>query len=227
MNLESTKCVLLIGTNAADTQLVAQALANDPREEFAIEHASQVSVGLDRINRPGVRAVILDMEMAGGRGIAAFEKLHSAAPDLPILILTSPKHENLVRQTANCDVHDYLLKAQLKEYRLRRAVRQLIARKAAEDAAFQKQQCAEAALSCTGDAVLVSDCAGQIRELNTAAELLDRMDPRRSLRAFVARSAPDSGRCDTATGGQSGGHVGSSTNRASGGKLCCPPARWG
>ena len=172
MSLEASNCVLLIGTNTADTQFVAQALGTDPREAFAIEHASKISIALDRINRPGVRAVILDMEMADGRGVAAFKKLYSAAPNLPILILTSPKHENFVRQTADCDVHDYILKAPLKEYRLRRAVRQLLARKAAEDAAFQKQQCAEAALSCTGDAVLVSDCAGQIRELNKAAELL-------------------------------------------------------
>jgi DNA-binding NarL/FixJ family response regulator len=126
MNLESSECVLLIGTNAADTQLVTQALGTDPREAFAIEHASQVSVGLDRISKSGVRAVILDMEMTDG--VVALKKLYSAAPNLPILILTSPKHENLVIQTANCDVHDYLLKAHLKEYRLRRAVRQLIAR---------------------------------------------------------------------------------------------------
>jgi diguanylate cyclase (GGDEF)-like protein/PAS domain S-box-containing protein len=172
LSLEASNCVLLIGTNTADTQFVAQALGTDPREAFAIEHASKISIALDRINRPGVRAVILDMEMADGRGVAAFKTLYSAAPNLPILILTSPKHENFVRQTADCDVHDYILKAPLKEYRLRRAVRQLLARKAAEDAAFQKQQCAEAALSCTGDAVLVSDCAGHIREMNTAAELL-------------------------------------------------------
>jgi PAS domain S-box-containing protein len=65
---------------------------------------------------------------------------------------------------------DYILKNHLDEFRLRRVVRGMIERKAAQDVAFRQQQRAEVTLSCTG--VLTTDTSGQITELNPAAETL-------------------------------------------------------
>jgi PAS domain-containing protein len=67
---------------------------------------------------------------------------------------------------------DYLLKNQLEEFRLGRVVRSMIELKAKEEAAIQQKQRADVILSCTGDAVLISDAAGIIRHLNEPAELL-------------------------------------------------------
>ena len=48
----------------------------------------------------------------------------------------------------------------------------MIERTAAEETAYLQQQCAEATLSCTGDAVLVCDNAGRVTYLNASAELM-------------------------------------------------------
>jgi DNA-binding NarL/FixJ family response regulator len=53
-----------------------------------------VSDGLERLSRTGVAAVLLDLAMPDGPGIASFEQVLRAAPDIPILILSSPDDED-------------------------------------------------------------------------------------------------------------------------------------
>src|SRR6202023_4332459 len=64
------------------------------------------------------------------------------------------------------------LKNQLEEFRLKRVVRSMIEIKSKQEAAIQQQERADVILSCTGDAVLISDAAGFVRHLNEPAELL-------------------------------------------------------
>jgi len=166
------KCVLLIACDPADTRLVVKALTRVGEESLNIEGVSTLSSGVERISRGGVWAVILDLEMPDQHGIAAFEKLFSTAPDIPILLLSGTETESIARQALERGAQDYILKNHLDEFRLRRVVRGMIERKAAGDAAFRQQQRAEVTLSCTGEAVLTTDASGQVTELNRAAETL-------------------------------------------------------
>jgi PAS domain S-box-containing protein len=164
-------CVLLIACHRADTRLVVKALTRVREESLNIEGVSTLSTGVERISRGGVLAVILDLEMPDHHGIAAFEKLFSTAPDIPILLLSGTETESIARQALERGTQDYLLK-NLDEFRLGRLVRGMIERKAAEGVAFRQQQRAEVTLSCTGDAVLTTDTSGKVTELNPAAEFL-------------------------------------------------------
>src|SRR3984957_2752342 len=166
------QCILLIACDPADTRLVVKALTRICKENLAIEGLRTLSSGIERISKGGVLAVILDLEMPDHRGIAAFEELSFAAPDIPILLLSGTETESIARQALERGAQDYILKNHLDEFRLRRVVCGMIERKAAGDAAFHQQQRAEVTLSCTGDAVLTTDTAGQVTELNRAAETL-------------------------------------------------------
>jgi PAS domain-containing protein len=165
-------CVLLIACDPADTRLVVKALARVGEESLDIESVSTLSSGVERISKGGVLAVILDLEKRDQHGIATFEKLFSAVSDIPILLLSGTETESIARQALERGAQDYILKNHLDEFRLRRVVRGMIERKAAEDVAFRQQQRAEVTLSCTGDAVLTTDTSGQVTELNPAAETL-------------------------------------------------------
>jgi diguanylate cyclase (GGDEF)-like protein/PAS domain S-box-containing protein len=166
------KCVLLIACDPSDTRLVVKALSRVCQESLDIEGVSTLSSGIERISEGGVLAVILDLEMPDHHGSAAFEKLFSAAPDIPILLLSGTETESIARQALERGAQDYILKNHLDEFRLGRLVRGMIGRKTAEDVAFRQQQRAEVTLSCTGDAVLTTDTSGQVTELNPAAETL-------------------------------------------------------
>jgi len=172
MSMEVKECVLLIESDPADVRLISKALTTASQDGFKIECVSKLSRGLERIRTGGVRAIIVDMEMPDGQGIATFEKLLSAAPHIPILILSGTEDESAARQAVERGAQDYLMKNHLEEFRLKHAVHSMIERKAAEETAFLQQQCADVTLSCTGDGVLITDYAGHITHVNTAAELM-------------------------------------------------------
>jgi len=170
MKIEPTECVLLIHCNPADGRLISKALMAPPHRILEVEFVNKVSDALERIRKGGVRTVIMDIEMR--EGYASFEELLSSAPHMPILILSGTETECIARQAVEQGAQDYLLKNQLEEFRLGRVVRSMIELKAKEEAAIQQQQCADVILSCTGDAILISDVAGLVRHLNEPAELL-------------------------------------------------------
>jgi len=170
MKIELTECVLLIQCNPADVRLVSKALTAPPHRILAVESVNKLADALARIGQGGVRAVIMDIEMP--EGFASFEELVSSAPHMPILILSGTETECIARQAVEQGAYDYMLKNRLEEFRLGRAIRSMIELKAKEEAAIQQQQRADVILSCTGDAVLISDAAGFVSHLNEPAELL-------------------------------------------------------
>src|SRR3984957_1322729 len=170
MKIEPTECVLLIHCNPSDVRLISKALIAPPHRILEVESVNKLADALERIGQGGVRGVIMDIEMP--EGFPRFEELFSAAPNIPILILSGTETECIARQAVEQGAQDYLLKNQLEEFRLGRVVRSMIELKAKEEAAIQQQQRADVILSCTGDAVLISDVAGFVRHLNETAELL-------------------------------------------------------
>jgi DNA-binding NarL/FixJ family response regulator len=120
------KCVLLIACDPADTRLIVKALTRAVEETLDIESVNTLSSNVERINKGGVLAVILDLEMPDHQGIAAFGKVFSTAPDLPILLLSGTETESIARQALERGAQDHILKNHLDEFRLRRVVLAMI-----------------------------------------------------------------------------------------------------
>jgi diguanylate cyclase (GGDEF)-like protein/PAS domain S-box-containing protein len=172
MSEATNECVLLIECQPADSRLITNALTNYVHQKFAVESVVKLGLGLERIAQGGVRGVIVDIEMPNGRSVTTIEQLLTAAPHVPLLILSTAENESIARQAVERGAHDYLLKSNLDNFRLRRAVRAMVEHRAADEQVFLYQQCAALALLCTGDGVVISDRAGRVTQLNTAAELI-------------------------------------------------------
>jgi diguanylate cyclase (GGDEF)-like protein/PAS domain S-box-containing protein len=170
MKIEQRAWLLLIQCNQADVRLITKALASTRHSVLGVEYAHNVPDAVARIRRGGVRAVIMDIEMP--EGFARVEEVLSAAPHIPILILSGTETECIARRAVELGAHDYILKNHMEEFRLKRIVRGMIDLKAKEEAAIQQQERADVILSCTGDAVLISDAAGFVRHLNEPGESL-------------------------------------------------------
>ena len=170
MKIEPRECVLLIQCNPADVRLISKALTTPSHSILEVESVNRVPDALERISKGGVRSIIMDIEMP--EGLTRFEELLSAAPHIPILILSGTETECIARQAVEQGAQDYMLKNQLEQFRLKRVVRGMIELKSKEEAAIQQQERADVILSCTGDAVLISDAAGLVRHLNEPAESL-------------------------------------------------------
>src|ERR1700691_4137459 len=125
------QCVLLIEAEADDAARILNELGSATDERFDVEWVPELSSGIERLRNGGVGAVVLDLTLPDSNGIETFDKLFQAAPSVPILILSGTDGEEMARQAIQRGAHDYLVKNQVDGYRLRRAVRSMMDRRAA------------------------------------------------------------------------------------------------
>jgi len=162
--------ILLIQNNPSVAGQIGVALAAGDAGPFEVEWVRQLSQGLERLSKKGIAAVLLDLSLPDSEGIATFDKLFSASPDVPILILAGDASETLAKEAVSRGAQDYLVAAHLDTYSLQRALRNAVERKSIEDALFVEKERAVVTLNSIGDAVLCTDIFGNITYLNIVAE---------------------------------------------------------
>jgi len=165
------ECVLLIAADADEAARVLGELGSVTEERFHVEWVTSLSIGIDRLREGSVVAAVLDLDLLGTQGAAAFEMLFQALSSVPVLLLSSPEEEALARQATQHGAYDYLLKEQSDGFRLRRTVRTMMDRGAADLVALENEV-ANATLDSIGEAVLRTDKRGNITYLNRVAEEL-------------------------------------------------------
>ena len=165
------ECVLLIAADADEAARVLGELGSVTEERFHVEWVTSLSIGIDRLREGSVVAAVLDLDLLGTQGAAEFEMLFQALSGVPVLLLSSPEEEALARQATQHGAYDYLLKEQSDGFRLRRTVRTMMDRGAADLVALENEV-ANATLDSIGEAVLRTDKRGNITYLNRFAEEL-------------------------------------------------------
>ncbi len=113
-----------------------------------------------------VDIVLLDLGLPDTQGLEAIRRAHSAAPGVPLVVLTGLDDESLAVQALQLGAQDYLIKGQIEQRGLMRALRYAIERKAMERAALaMAQQIAHSAehdfLTGLPNRMLLNDRVGQ------------------------------------------------------------------
>jgi diguanylate cyclase (GGDEF)-like protein/PAS domain S-box-containing protein len=134
-----------------------------------VEWVTDLSRGIERLRDGGVGAAVLDLNLPDSKGVETFDKLFQAAPNVPILILSDADTEGEARQAVQRGAQDYLLKEQADGYRLRRTVRVMMDRWAAE-AVCRENALATITLESIGEGVVRTDLLGRVTYLNGFAE---------------------------------------------------------
>src|ERR1700681_4459869 len=164
--------ILLIDSNAETAGKIRSALAAAGSDSFKVECVRQLSDGLERLSKRGIAAVLLALSLPDSQGIETFDKVFTAAPNVPILILGGNVPEALAKEAVGRGAQDYLLPGHLDSYSLPRALRNAIERKSIEDALYVEKERALVTLNSIGDAVLCTDVFGKISYLNLVAETM-------------------------------------------------------
>jgi len=163
--------ILLIQNDPSAAGRIATSLAATGAGLFEVEWVRQISQGLQRLKRKGIAAILLDLSLPDSEGIATFEQLFAASPDIPILILAgNVASEVLAKEAVSLGAQDYLVAAHLDTYSLQRALQNAIDRRGIEDALYAEKERAVVTLNSIGDAVLCTDISGCITYLNIVAE---------------------------------------------------------
>jgi DNA-binding response OmpR family regulator len=79
--------ILLIENDLGAADGIRAALAATGSGSFDVEWVRQLSAGLERLSTRGIAAVLLALSLPDSQGLETFDRLFTAAPDIPILIL--------------------------------------------------------------------------------------------------------------------------------------------
>jgi len=167
--------ILLLQDNASKAAIVQEMLVQSSDGPFVVEWIKSSAAGLERLRdqtRDGIAAVLIDLLPSNGQALETFNQIFQAAPHIPILVLSNPKHEDTAKQAVQRGAQDYLLDNRLDSYSLSKALRNMIERTANAEALFIEKERAQVTLNSIGDAVISSDVAGNVTYLNQVAEAM-------------------------------------------------------
>src|SRR5258708_5569824 len=163
--------ILLINDDPAETAAVRRVLIESTNGAFEVESASS-SEGLERLTSQGaqatIAAVVVDPRLPDSRGIDTIDRLLRAAPQIPILVLSAPRDEDIARMAVKHGAQDYLLKTGHDGHEVP-ALKRMVERAVNAAAPFTAER-AQVTLHSIGDAVMSTDVTGKITYLNPAAE---------------------------------------------------------
>jgi sigma-B regulation protein RsbU (phosphoserine phosphatase) len=133
--------VLLVEDNPGDARLIREFIREADAESFDVERAERLDAALARLAQEGVDLVLLDLSLPDSHGIETFRKLHTAAPNVPTIVLSGLNDESVALQAVHDGAQDYLMKGQGDGRLLVRAMRYALerARTAAQLAAYAEE----------------------------------------------------------------------------------------
>src|SRR5450631_1102115 len=127
--------ILLIEDDPRDANAVREALSDSGHGAFQVEWVRSCSAGLQRLatqgiheqQKPdGIAAVLVDLFLPDSHGLVTFDRLYSAAPQIPILVLSTTQDEDVARLAVQHGAQDYLLKTRLDDYLLPKALGSMV-----------------------------------------------------------------------------------------------------
>jgi diguanylate cyclase (GGDEF)-like protein/PAS domain S-box-containing protein len=173
--------ILLIQDDIATADSVRNALTLSRDGPFRVVWVRNCSDGLTVLARTRaqqgleavhIEAVVVDLSLPDSSGIETFDRLFQAAPQIPILILTTTRDEGIAKLAVQRGAQEYLLKGRLDAYLWPKAVSSMIERASNTEALFEEKERAQITLNSIGDAVVSTDALVNVTYLNLVAENL-------------------------------------------------------
>jgi PAS domain S-box-containing protein len=164
--------ILLVEDSPSDADLLQQALHLTGAGRFGFIWVECLEDALARLGRESFDVLLLDLSLPDSSGPETYQRAHTAAPGLPIVVLTGATDESLGLAAVHEGVQDYLVKGHADGRQIAQAIRYAIERKQAEEQLRQQREWLRVTLASIGDGVIAGDTEGRIQFLNPAAESL-------------------------------------------------------
>ncbi|MFB3893920.1 MAG: GAF domain-containing protein [Phycisphaerae bacterium] len=121
--------VLLVEDNPGDASLVREALRDVRTEGFALDHRASLAEGIEAFESGDtVDAVLLDLTLGDSNGLQTVERMRTAAPHAPIIVMTGLADEAMGVAAMQRGAQDYIVKGQADGTLLARAIKYAIER---------------------------------------------------------------------------------------------------
>ena len=128
--------VLIVTSQSNDAKALSEVLHDASDGPYAIESLTLLAPALARINSGDIDVILVDLSLPDSKGIATFDQLFAAAPQIPILILSGTEEEELASLAVQRGAQGYLSKGYFESYLVPQSLRNIIQRKAVEESVF-------------------------------------------------------------------------------------------
>jgi sigma-B regulation protein RsbU (phosphoserine phosphatase) len=125
---ETALHVLLVEDNAGDARLLREMFSTEKPGSFELTHLLRMSEAMIHLAKGGVDVVLLDLGLPDAHGLDTVRQAHALAPSVPLIVLTGLDDEALAAEAMKEGAQDYLIKGQIENRALPRALRHAIER---------------------------------------------------------------------------------------------------
>ena len=129
MPWQKTTNILLIEDNPGDVRLVEIMLTQPTCSRFRLISSNSMADAIDTVSNESIDVVLLDMSLPDGEGIENITRIKSRVPSIPIVVMTGRKDDEFALAAVKAGAQDYLIKGQIDESQLSRALHYSIERK--------------------------------------------------------------------------------------------------
>jgi signal transduction histidine kinase/CheY-like chemotaxis protein len=154
--------ILLVEDNAGDARLLREMFGQERPDTFNLIHVLRMNEAEIHLAKGGIDVVLLDMGLPDEHGLDTVRRAQAAAPDVPVIVLTGLDDEVLASEAMMEGAQDYLIKGQIENRALPRALRHAIERHRMQAEAdhfrtLESRARVSSVLECTSDSVLMID----------------------------------------------------------------------
>jgi signal transduction histidine kinase len=115
--------VLLVEDNPGDARLIREALTEPGSHRHHVDWVERLQPALDRLAAGGVDVVLLDLTLPDSSGLATLSAVTTAAPAVPVVVLTGLDDEEVDTAALQGGAQDYLVKRWMEPEVLSRSIR--------------------------------------------------------------------------------------------------------
>jgi len=121
---------LLIEDNQGDARLLRELLKEMKGLQIVLEHQISLHAGIQALAQNAYDVLLLDLSLPDSMGFDTFVKVYSQNPEIPIIILTGLRDEEMAVKSVRTGAQDYLVKGQIDSVHLSRSISYAIERAA-------------------------------------------------------------------------------------------------
>jgi PAS domain S-box-containing protein len=158
--------VLLVEDNPADSLLIRSMLLESTQESFSFSSAESLAQCFDLVADNTYDIVLLDLTLPDTHGLETFSAVYAKIPDTPIIVLSGLDDETMSIRAVNLGAQDYLVKGQVDQFLLLRAVRYSIERKSVEQKLRQSEAFYQSLVENLPQNIIRKDVNGQFTFAN-------------------------------------------------------------